>query len=124
MEHLDVDGRGRAVVPIVLEFVVPGDALGVFEGREGTGRLDGNARYDRTDIEGEDGRVRVHFVRVEDRGVLGRGEDGIGQPLREGILIRAILSGMCVRRVELLGGEGTDLVNLRAFATNPRQVSE
>jgi len=95
LEHLDVDGRGRAVVPVVLEFVVvvaiDDDALGTFEGREGEGRLGGDARDDRTDVEGEDGRVHVHLVWMEDRRVLERGEDGIGQPRRKGILVRAVM---------------------------------
>ena len=93
LEHLDVDGRGRAVVPVILEFefvVAGGDALGTFEGREGEGRLGGDARDDRADVEGEDGRVHVHLVRIEDRRVLERGEDGIGQPRREGIFVRAV----------------------------------
>ena len=33
MEHLDIDSRGRAIVSVVLVFVVTGDALGTFEGR-------------------------------------------------------------------------------------------
>lgn len=78
LEHLDVDGRGRAIVPVVLEFVVVGDALKTFEGRDGEGRLGGDARDDRTDVEGEDGRVHVHFVWIEDRRVLERGKDGVG----------------------------------------------
>ena len=115
LEHLDVDGRRRAVVPIILEFVVADDGLGPFEGREGEGRLGGDARDDRTDVEGEDGRVHVHFVWVEDRRVLDWGEDGIGQFRRKGILVRAVVS-LCVRRGTPSRGDGTGLVYLRAFA--------
>ena len=124
LEHLDVDGRGRAVVPVILEFefVVAGsDALGTFEGREGEGRLGGDARDDRADVEGEDGRVHVHFVRIEDRWVFERGEDGIGQPRREGILVRAVYFYFYFRCASdagppLRGDDGTSLVYLRAFA--------
>jgi hypothetical protein len=93
LEHLDVDGRGRAVVPVVLKFVIADDALRTFEAGEAERRLGGDARDDRVDVKGEDGRVYVHVVRVEDGGILGRGKDGIGQPRREGVLVRAVLCG-------------------------------
>ena len=84
LEHLDVEGRGRAVVSVIREFtVIPvvaavDGAFGTFERCENEGRVGGDARDDRTDVEGEDGRVHVHLVRVQDRWVLERGEDGIG----------------------------------------------
>lgn len=80
LEHFDVNGRGRAVVPIVLEFVIAGDAPRMLEACEGESHLDGDAWDDRTDVEGEDGRVHVHVVRVEDRGVLNWGKDGTWEP--------------------------------------------
>jgi len=115
LEHLDVDGRGRAVVPVVLKFVIADDALRTFEAGEVERRSGGDARDDRVDVKGEDGRVYVHVVRVEDGGILGRGKDGIGQPRREGVLVRAVL--WCVRRRKPPRGDGTGLVYLRAFAT-------
>ena len=127
LEHLDVEGRGRAVVPVIREFAVvvvaatEDSAFGTFEGCEDEGRLGGDARDDRTDVEGEDGHVHVHLVRVEDRRVLERGEDGIGQPRRERVLVRAVwYVSLCVRRgnapLRSVGQVHTGLVYLRAFA--------
>ena len=59
------------------------------------------------DVEGEDGRVHIHFVRVEDRGVLGRGKNGVGQPRRERILVRAVF--FAVRQMSGAPGEGKTL---------------
>jgi hypothetical protein len=92
LEHLDVDGRGRAIVPVILEFVVADDALRTLEACESEGRLDRDARDNRTDVEGEDRRVHVYCVWVEDRRVLGCGKDGIWKSRGEGILVRAISS--------------------------------
>ena len=92
LKHLYVDGRGRAIVPVILEFVVTYDALRTLEACESEGRLDGDARDNRTDVEGEDRRVHVYFVWVEDRGVLGCGKDGIWKSRGEGILVRTVSS--------------------------------
>jgi len=131
LEHLDVDGRGRAVVPVILEFefvVACGDALGTFEGREGEGRLGCDARDDRTDVEGEDGWVHVHFVRIEDRRVLERGEDGIGQARRKGILVRAVyfilFFSLCVRSDAGRLCEGTMALALCISALSLRSKGE
>jgi hypothetical protein len=118
LEHLDVDSRGRAIVSVVLEFAVIGDALRTFDGRQGEGRMGGDARNDRTYVKGENGRIHIHGVWVEDWGVLGWGKNRIWEPRGEWVLVRAI-SVHCTSE----GGnprnawDGTGLVYLRAFAT-------
>lgn len=71
---------------------------------ESEGRLEGDARDDGTDVEGEDGRVHVYLVRMEDGRVIEYGKDRIWKPRREGILIRAVPS--YIRRGEAFTTRG------------------
>ena len=91
LEYLDVNGRSRAVVSVILEFLFADYTLGTLEGCKGKTCLRCDARNNRTDIEGEYRCVHVDRVRVEDVWIFGRREDGIWESCREGILIRAIL---------------------------------
>jgi hypothetical protein len=123
LEHLDVNGGGWAIVPVVLEFIVADDALWTFEACESEGRLEGDARDNGTDVEGEDRCVHVYLVRVEDGGVFGYRKDRIWEPTSERILIRAVSRyTWYIRRGKLLRGTGADLVYLRAFARIPARV--
>jgi hypothetical protein len=89
LQDLDVDGRRRAVVPVVLELRVAADALRALARGEGERRLRREAGHDRARVEGEDGRVRVDRVWVQDLRERERREHGHGQVRRERVLVRA-----------------------------------
>ena len=76
LEDLEVDKGGAAVVAVVLVLVVAGDAVRALDGGEGERRGARDARDDGLRVEGEDGRVHVDLVRVEDRRVWEGLEDG------------------------------------------------
>jgi hypothetical protein len=80
LEYLDVNSRGRAIVPVVLEFIFAENTFGTLEGCKRKSRLHGDARNNRTNIEGEYRSVHVDLVWVENRRVLERREDGIWEP--------------------------------------------
>ena len=72
---------------------------------------------DRAGVEGEDGRVRVDRVRVEDFGEGERGDDGLGEVRCEGVFVRTTTIAWALQSVQSAQRE-TDLVYLRAFATD------
>ena len=75
LEHLEVDDDRAAVVPVVLGLLVAVDARGALRGGERERRLARDARDDAARVEAQDRRVRVDFVRVEDRGLRVHLED-------------------------------------------------
>lgn len=85
--------------------------------------MDGDARDDRTDVEGEDGGVHVYVVWVEDGRILGSRKDGIGKPSGERILVRAVSYIRQGKGEKPPREDGTGLVYLRAFAKESRKVS-
>ena len=87
MEDIDVNGSRRAVVSVILEFVVTSNAFRTLEGCKDKGRLNGDARDNRADVERKYRSIRIDFIRVEDRGIFWRGEDGCRKPCGEGILV-------------------------------------
>ena len=76
LEHLQVHERRAAIVPVVLVLVVARDAVRALHRRERERRGAGDARDDGLGVEGEDRRVHVDLVRVEDRRVWEGFEDG------------------------------------------------
>lgn len=92
LQDLEVDERRAAVVPVVLVLVVTGDTIRALNGGERERRGACDARHDRLRVEGEDGRVHVHIVRVEDRrmreGLEDRGRE-FGR-VRERVFVRTV----------------------------------
>jgi hypothetical protein len=80
LEHLNVNGCGRAIVPVILEFVFAENTFGTLERYKGKSRVRGDARNNRTDIEGEYRCVHVDLVWVEDGWIHRWREDGIWEP--------------------------------------------
>ena len=76
LEHLQVHERRAAVVPVVLVLVVARDAVRALHRGERERGGAGDARDDGLGVEGEDRRVHVDLVRVEDRRVWEGLEDG------------------------------------------------
>ena len=88
LEDLDIERSSAAVVPIVFVFVVTDDTACTFRGRESDGGRLGYPRDNLAGVEGENGRIRIHGVRVEYFWRVHRLEDGFGEVRRERIFIR------------------------------------
>ena len=88
LEKLDIERGSAAVVPIFFVFLIADDTACPFGGRESDGGRLGYPGNNLTGVEGENGRVRIHAVRVENfRNVLGF-EDRFGEVRSERIFIR------------------------------------
>jgi hypothetical protein len=93
LEDFDVDRRCTAVVAVILVLGVADNSLAAPQGSEGHGRVVGNAGNDCAGIVGENGRIHVDGVGVEDGRVLQRGQDGRGEVATE----RVFIGTMCAR---------------------------
>jgi hypothetical protein len=72
LEHLNVNGRRRAIVPVILEFIFADNTLGTLKKCKGKSRLHSDARNNRADVEGEYRGVHIDIIWVENGRILRR----------------------------------------------------
>ena len=79
LQHLDIHGRSTAVVAIILEFLVSGEAIGSFLRCQRERSSPGDARDNGASVKGENGGIGVYVVWVEDSREIDGWEDGVGE---------------------------------------------
>lgn len=94
LQYLDIHSRSTAVVTIILELLVSGEAVGSFLCCQRECGSPSDARDDGAGVEREYGGVGVNVVWVEDFGEINGWEDGVGQAIGERVLVWTIMKSM------------------------------
>ena len=119
LQYLDVDRSRTTVVAVVVCLTVTHDALGTLRLCESVGSLLGYPGDNVTCVEGEDLRVGIDCIGIEDLGKLEGTKERPREVACEGILIRtAWATSRPMPDYEVT--KNTDLVYLRALAVPTR----